>query len=111
MFKAAISLTITAHLKGFVESSLVESCLVCKMYCSKVVFPAPKNPLSNVIGSNVLELQLFPLTIARGVVPRAAGVLDDRYGVEALAIIGGVAVAHENGVVAAHLRSSTKGVS
>ena len=45
MFNAAMSLTMTAHLKPSSE------CFVSNTCFSKVVLPAPRNPQSKVTGS------------------------------------------------------------
>ena len=54
MFRAAMSLTMTAHLK----SSL--ACLVSKICLSRVVLPAPRNPHRRVTGKSFSWSTSFP---------------------------------------------------
>ena len=54
IFRVAISLTITAHLKPSSE------CLVSRTCFSKVVFPAPRNPHNRDTGRRSSPDSLFP---------------------------------------------------
>ena len=55
MFRAAMSLTMTAHLKSSV------ACLVSKMCLSKVVLPAPRKPQRRVTGNRLSSLTSLDL--------------------------------------------------
>lgn len=52
MFKAAMSLTMTAHLK------FSSACLVSNICLSKVVLPAPRNPQSKETGNRFFVVGL-----------------------------------------------------